>query len=222
MNRIIGILAAILIGQLFTAIGLAGASSQAEGITSHSSYPTAYEEDPRRLEWQKTDKVLNHLLLKQGDVVADIGAGTGYFSRLFAQRVGKNGLVYAVDVDESMVQYLGKRAKKEGLDNIKSIHAPPNDPLLPKSSVDLVFICDTYMFIENREEYLSHVRDSLKNGGRLAIISFNRKAEIPAAPPPVKMISREKTILEAEKAGFALEAIYFFLPYQDFMVFVKR
>ena len=212
----------ILIGQLLSAIGLAGAASKDEGITSHSSYPTAYEEDPRRLEWQKSEKVLDHLLIKQGDVIADIGAGTGYFTLLFAQRVGKKGLVYAVDIDENMVNYLAKRSKKQGLDNIKTILAPPHDPLLPKSSADLVFIADTYMFIENREQYLVRVRESLKKGGHLAIISFNRKAEIPGAPPPQMMISKERTIQEAGRAGFLLEADYFFLPYQDFMVFIKR
>jgi arsenite methyltransferase len=222
MNRYISVIAVIVIGQFLSATSPAGAASKSEGITSHSAYPSAYEEDPRRLEWQKTGKVLDHLLIKQGDVIADIGAGTGFFSLPFAQRVGKNGMVYAVDIDENMVKYLEQRAKKEGLDNIRSVHALPNDPLLPKSSLDLIFICDTYMFIENREEYLIRVRDSLKNGGRLAIVSFNRKATIPAAPPPIKMISRERTIQEAEKAGFALEAVYFFLPYQDFMVFVKR
>jgi arsenite methyltransferase len=222
MNRTIGIIVIIIMGQLLSVIGLAGAVSKDGGITSHSSYPTAYEEDPRRLEWQKSDKVLDHLLIKQGDVIADIGAGTGYFSLLFAQRVGNKGLVYAVDIDENMVTYLANRSKKEGLDNIKTILASPNDPLLPKLSADLIFIGDTYMFIENREQYLIRVRESLKNSGHLAIISFNRKAEISGAPPLHLMISREKTKQEAEKAGFVLEAEYFFLPYQDFMVFVKR
>lgn len=222
MSPTIGILLVILIGQLLAVAGLAGASSNERSDTFYSSYPTAYEDDPRRLEWQKSGKVIDYLLVKQGDTIADIGAGTGFFSLLFAQRVGKNGLVYAVDVDENMVKHLEKRAKREGLNNIKSILAPTNDPLLPKSSADLIFICDTYMFIENRAQYLVRLRDSLKSNGHLAIISFNRKAEIPAAPPPHKMISREKTIQEAEKAGFALEAEYFFLPYQDFMVFVKR
>lgn len=222
MNLNSGIIVVIMMGQLMAVVDLAGAVQMGGGNTFYPSYPSAYQDDPRRLEWQKADKVIDHLHVKQGDVIADIGAGTGFFSMLFAQRVGKNGLVYALDIDENMVKYLEKRSIKESLNNIKSILAPPNDPMLPKSSVDLIFICDTYMFIENRVQYLARLRDSLKNGGHLAIISFNQKAEIPGAPPPHKMISRERTIQEAEKAGFALEAEYFFLPYQDFMVFVKR
>lgn len=179
-------------------------------------------EDPRRLEWQKPEKLVDHLLIKQGDVIADIGAGTGYFTVLFAQRVGKNGMVYAVDVDENMVKSVEKRAQKDGLNNVKSILSPLDDPLLPKSSVDLIFVCDTYLFFENRVQYLVRLRDSLKSGGRLSIVSFNTRAEIPGAPPRHKMISREKTIQEAEQAGFVLETVYLFLPYQDFLVFGKR
>ena len=214
MNRTIGILLVVIIGQFITCAVLAGATPKAGGSVT-SSYPAAYEEDPRRLEWQKAEKVIDHLLVRQGDVIADIGAGTGYFSRLFAQRVGKTGLVYAVDVDESMVNYLEKRSKEAGLNNIKAILSPPDDPLLLRSAVDLIFICDTYMFIENRGQYLTRLLDSLKSGGRLAIVSFNQKAEIPGAPPPHRMISRDRTVKEAEKAGFVLEAEYFFLPYQD-------
>jgi ubiquinone/menaquinone biosynthesis C-methylase UbiE len=222
MNQSVGIIVVFLMGQLLTGVCLAGAASKEEGKTFYSSVPTAYMDDPRRAEWQKPEKVVDHLLIKQGDIIADIGAGTGFFTMLFAQRVGKNGMVYAVDVDENMVQYVEKRAKKEGLNNVKTILATPNEPLLPKSSTDVIFICDTYLFFENREQYLARLRDSLKNDGHLAIVSFNMKAEIPGAPPSHKMIPRERTIQEAEKAGFALEAEYFFLPYQDFLVFGKR
>ena len=222
MKRSLVILIFFLTSQLLTSVGLAGADSEEEHNSFYSSVPTAYMDDPRRIEWQMPDKVVDYLLIKQGDVIADIGAGTGYFSVIFAQRVGKNGLVYAVDIDKSMLNYLERRAKKEGLVNVKSILTTPNDPLLPKSSCNVIFICDTYLFFENRELYLVHLRDSLKTEGRLAIISFNMKAQIPGAPPRHKMISKELTIQEAKKAGFDLEADYFFLPYQDFLVFRKR
>jgi len=186
------------------------------------SVPTSYMDDPRRVEWQMPEKVLDYLLLKEGDTVADVGAGTGFFSMKFARRVGKSGLVYALDVDESMIKHMEKRAKKEGVANLRAQLAPFNSPGLPKGVADLIFICDTYLFFENRPEYLLRVGESLKKGGRLAIISFNYRAEIPGAPPRHMMISKEQTISEIQQAGFALEADFLFLPYQDFLVFRKR
>ena len=194
-------------------------AAETSGNSFTVSVPTAYMDDPRRGEWQLPEKVLDYLLLKEGETVADIGAGTGYFSMQFARRVGRSGLVYALDVDESMVKLIEKRAKKAGVANVRAKLAPFDSPGLAKGAVDLVFICDTYLFFEKRAEYLQRVRESLKRGGRLAIVSFNYRAEIPGAPPRHKMVSKEQTISEVEQAGFALEADFLFLPYQDFLLF---
>jgi predicted methyltransferase len=215
---------AIIIGLLTTHL-LAGIDFADEALAetkAFSSLPTALMEDPRRIEWQQPEKVVAHLQLRKGDVVADIGAGTGYFTQLFAKSVGKTGTVFALDVDEILIQALALRAKKESLPNIKAILTPPNDPLLAMASTDLIFLCDTHVFIEQRKQYLVRLRESLKPDGRLAIISFNMNPEIPGAPPRLKRVSREQTIQEAEQAGFALEAEYFFLPHQYFLVFGKR
>lgn len=187
----------------------------------YSSVPTAYMDDPRRVEWQKPERVVEHLLIKQGDTIADVGAGTGYFTMMFARKTGHGGMVYAVDIDEKMLKHVEKRANREGLNNVKTIVAKPDNPGMPKTSFNLIFMCDTYLFLENRVLYLARLRDSLKKDGRLAIVSFNNNAEIPGAPPEHKMISRDKTVQEAEQAGFVLDAEYFFLPFQDFLVFVK-
>jgi predicted methyltransferase len=183
------------------------------------SVPTAYMDDPRREEWQMPERLLDYLLLKEGETVADVGAGTGYFSMLFARKVGKNGTVYALDVDESMVKLIEKRAKKEGFANVRAKVAPYESPGIAKGVADLVFICDTYLFFEKRVEYMQRVRDTLKKGGRLAIVSFNGNAEIPGAPPRHKMIPKEQAISEIRSAGFMLEADFLFLPYQDFLLF---
>lgn len=205
--------------------GLAGAAHKGEGANFYSLNPTdsliQVYEDPARAEWQKPERVVEQFSLKPGQIVADIGAGTGYFSVIFAKKVGESGKVHAVDIDGNMVEYLEKRARKDGLKNIKPILAKRNDPLLPEASTDLIFLCNTYMFIEQREQYLARLKDILKKDGLLAIVSYN-KVETPEGSPIHTRVSREKTIQEAEKAGFALEVEYFFLQYQHFLVFRKR
>ena len=188
----------------------------------YSSVPASYMDDPRRNEWQKADQVLEHLFVKPGESVADIGAGTGFFTIRFANKVGKTGIVYASDIDETMVRFVEKRVQKEKLGNIRTILGKMDDPLIPRAAVDVLFICDTYLFIDNRVQYLTKLKNSLKSGGRLAIISFNSLAEVSGAPPPQRMIPKEIVIKEAVSAGFEPEADYLFLPFQDFLVFRKR
>lgn len=219
--------------QLLVAVGLlagaylAGVASGGEvngktffNINTAESNIQAMEETGRR-EWQQPEKVVECLHIRPGDIIADIGSGTGYFSVLLAQKTGKTGLVYAVDIDRQMVDYLEKRTAAERLGNISNILAKPDDPLLPVASVDLAFLCNTYLFIDNRDQYLAKLRKSLKKDGRLAIVSYN-KVETPEGPPLHIRVSRETTIKEADKAGFKLDKEYFFLPYQHFLVFEKK
>lgn len=187
-----------------------------------SAVPVAMMTDPRRGEWQKPEKVVEALSIKKGDVVADIGAGTGYFSLLLAQKAGPAGMVFASDIDRDMVSHVEKSAGRSGLANVRGILAAADDPKLPPGTADLVFMCDTYVFLEQRHQYLGRLRHALKSNGRLAIISFNMREEIPGAPPPHRRVPRAQIIAESEEAGFVLEAEYFFLPYQYFLVFVKR
>lgn len=177
-------------------------------------------EDPARAEWQKPRDVVERLEVKPGDVVADIGSGTGYFTVLFADKAGKNGHVFAVDIDKNMVNYVERRSKKEGLTNVTSILARSDDPLLAMNSVDLIFICNTYMFLKDRNLYLAKLKDILRKQGRLALVSYNR-VESPEGPPIHTRLSRDKTVKEVLQAGFVLDTEYFFLPYQHFLVFKK-
>ncbi len=177
-------------------------------------------EDPHRSEWQKPDKVVDYLLVKQGDSVADIGAGTGYFTAFFSRKTGDRGKVYAVDVEKSMLDYVKVRAEKEGLHNITEVLSKPDDPLLPKSSMDLIFICYTYFNLENKVNYLKSLREDLKTGGRLAIIE-ERLDSARDKPPLHKRTPKERVLQDALSAGFKLEAELFFLPYQYFLVFSR-
>lgn len=178
-------------------------------------------EDPLRSEWQKPEKVVDYLLVRQGDSVADIGAGTGYFTVLFSRAAGESGRVFAVDVEKSMLDYIKARAEKEGLHNIVEVLSRPDDPLLPKSSMDLIFICYTYFDLNNKVDYLTILRNDLKEGGRLAIVE-ERVDSKRDRPPLRKRTPKERVLQDALRAGFKLDAEFYFLPYQYFLVFSKK
>ncbi len=177
-------------------------------------------EDTARKDWQKPSEVLKALNLSKGDAVADIGAGTGYFSVLFAEAVDNNGIVYAVDIDEKLLDYLKKRAKDGGIKNIKIVKSEPDNSLLAPQSIDLVFICNTWHHIEKRDKYLQLLYESLKPDGRLVMVDYIYK-ETPFGPPLSERIPRDKLIEECKQGKFSLYGEYYFLPYQYFLIFSR-
>ncbi len=176
-------------------------------------------EDPGRAEWQKPDRVVDVLSIKPGYRIADIGAGSGYFTRRFARVVGQDGVVYAVDIEKGMIEFIEKTKREENLTNIRTILASPDDPGLEPGAVDMVFICDTYHHIESRIPYMKRLRRVLRDGGRLVIVDF-KPEPTPVGPPLRIRISRKKVIDELKKAGYVLEGEFYFLPYQYFLIFV--
>ncbi|MBM3462002.1 MAG: class I SAM-dependent methyltransferase [Armatimonadetes bacterium] len=174
-------------------------------------------EDPARATWQKPDEVVAALRLQSGDVVADIGASTGYFSRRIARVARK---VLALDVEPTLVAYMAERARKENQPNLVARVVKPDDPELAANSVDLVLIVDTVHHIENRAAYYPKIKKALKKNGRLAVVDFQARPT-PVGPPPEMRISRNDMIAEAQRAGFVLKESPDFLPYQYFLVFGK-
>jgi ubiquinone/menaquinone biosynthesis C-methylase UbiE len=184
---------------------------------THSGYIRSLEE-PQRVEWQKPDEVMAKLGLQTGDVVADIGSGSGYFTVRFARAVGPRGKVYAVDIDPEMLDYLRRRAQMDNLKNIQLVHASPHDPQLPPSALNLVFICDTLHHISERSSYFPLLAKALRPGGRLVNIDFYKRP-LPLGPPVAEKIDKAEMIEEAKEAGFHVEQDFDFLPYQYFLVF---
>lgn len=174
-------------------------------------------DDPKRDAWQMPGKVIEALKLQPGDAVADIGAGTGYFSVRLAKAV-PNGKVFSVDIEPSMVEYLKARAGKEGLSNMTAVQAKPDSPSLPEP-VNLVLIVDTYHHIPNRAEYFAKLGASLKPGGRVAIVDFRPEASM--GPPKHFRFAASKIREEMEKAGYKQVESHDFLPQQNFLIFAR-
>lgn len=173
---------------------------------------------PERDAWQKPDQVIDALKLPKYAVVADVGAGTGYFSARIAKKIPE-GKVYSADIEPDMVRYLGERAKKEGLSNLTPVQANATSPNLPEPA-DLIIYVDAYHHVGNRGEYYSKLKSSLKPEGRLVIIDF--RGDTPDGPPKEHRVAFEKSSEELRNAGYTLVETFDFLPRQYFAVFKKN
>ena len=178
-------------------------------------------EDPKRDAYQKPHEVMRALGLKAGEVIADIGAGSGYFTFRLTHHVGDRGKVYAVDVSPDMIRHINRRIRELKATNVVSILADPDDPLLPEGSVDRFFFSDSWHHIDNQTTYLSLMKKMLKPGGEIVIIDFHKK-DFPVGPPMQMKIAREDLIKQMESNGFRLMKEHTFLPYQYFLVFAPK
>jgi arsenite methyltransferase len=178
-------------------------------------------DDPKRDAYQRPHEVLVALNLKPGEVIADIGAGSGYFTFRIAHHVGTKGKVFAVDVSPDMIRYVNRRIRELNANNVVSVLADPDDPLLPEQSVNRFFICDVWHHVENHTAYLALMKKMLKPGGEIIMIDFHKK-ELPLGPPMHMKIAREDLIQEMETNGFRLTKEHTFLPYQYFLVFAAK
>ena len=186
--------------------------------------PTAYMkalEDPKRDAYQKPHEVLTALNLKPGEVVADIGAGSGYFTFRLSHFVGDKGKVYAVDVSPDMILHINRRIRETKVTNVVTILADADDPLLPDRSVNRFFICDVWHHVDNQTKYLSLMKKMLKPGGEIVMIDFHKK-ELPVGPPLQMKIAREDLINQMETNGFRLSKEHTFLLHQYFLVFAPK
>jgi ubiquinone/menaquinone biosynthesis C-methylase UbiE len=177
-----------------------------------------------RDRYQKPSQVIDALKVKPGMAVADLGSGSGYFTRRFVEAVTETGIVYAVDIEPEMLAYT-----KESVIHMHTAYtaefilAMPDSPKLPFESIDLLFVCNTIHHLEERSKYFRDLRSSLKIGARIAIIDFypdERSGNL--GFPKHHLVSQDAVVQEMADAGYKLAREHSFLPKQYFLEFVPK
>ena len=174
-------------------------------------------DSPGRDERLQINRVMDILGIGPGKTVADIGAGSGWFTVRAARRVGAGGIVYAVDINAEAVKYIGERAKKEQLQNVKTVLSKADDPLLPSGSVDVVLMLKTYHEVAEPVTLLRNLRAALRPGAKVGIIDRNGNGEDHG-------VQREVVLSEAKGAGYKLIESYDFVKgdKMDYFLVLER
>ena len=201
---------------------LVSAQSAAPPVDRKASAPYTGDlsifDSPGRDERLQINRVMDLLGIEPGRNVADIGAGSGWFTVRAARRLGNSGTVYAVDISPEATKYIEQRANKEQLHNIKTILSKPDDPQLPADSVDAVLLLKTYHEIAHPIALLSNLRSSLKPGAKVGIIDRNGNGEDHG-------VSKDVVIREAAQAGYELRDSHDFVKTDGmdyFLIFTTK
>jgi len=185
----------------------------------YARWQATFENEGREI-FEQRHAIVEALALKPGMTIADVGAGTGVLSLLFAQKVGAGGTVIAQDISAEFLRGIEDRARKAGLSQVRTLRGGERDARLPANSVDLVFTSDTYHHFEYPQAMLASLHTALKPGGRLIIIDYEK---IPGRSSPWVMghvrAGRETVIAEITAAGFVLERSHDFLRENYFLEF---
>lgn len=178
-------------------------------------------ESPERIAWQKPDEVVEKIGLKSGDIIGDIGAGTGYFSRRFAKKVAPNGRAIGYDIEPLMVEYMNRDAEIQGLaENYRAEIISSRHPELSREKYDVLFFCNTWQYLQKPVEYFKSLKPALKAKGRIIIIDFIKleKSQAETKTPSEKL----KVIKTLKDAKYKLTRDLDFLPSQFFLEFIPQ
>jgi SAM-dependent methyltransferase len=179
----------------------------------------AFLERPDRARWQRPDAVVAALGLAGSETIADVGAGSGYFSFRLAAAV-PNGAVIATDVEPEMIRHIHHKAMSEGIRNLRVELGKPDDPGVP-AAADWVLLCDVLHHVVDRPTWLAKLAGEMKAGARLALIEF-KEGPLPEGPPEAAKIAKAELVALVTHAGLRLAADKpDLLPYQSFLVFHK-
>ncbi len=205
------------------ALLLAATSAWSQGVSHGRLFPPSdlgLLESPDRDLWQRPDQIMDAMGIADASVVADIGAGSGWFTIRLARRVGPQGLVYAEDVQPEMINAITRRVQKEGLTNVRAVRGQNNDPRLPAGSLDAILVVDAYHEIEDRVTMLANLARALRPQGRIGVVDFKLDGTGPG-PSIEERVSPDVVVKDAAKAGLRLVHQEPFLQYQYFLIFGK-
>ena len=189
------------------------------GVMGHEG--AAWLDRPERESEERPSRAVPELKLEVGMVVADFGAGSGYYTERLARAVGPTGRVLAVDLQPEMLQMVGARAKKLGLTNIELVRSTPDDPRLPAGVVDLILMVDVYHELAAPQRVLRAMKTALSPRGRIAILEFRK--EDPKVPIREEhKMSVQQAVQEFGAEGFELDRRVDSLPWQHLLVFKAR
>lgn len=210
-----------------TTKGASGTTNEASSHVGKNGYHKRFNnadrwvkkfDDPARDKWQMPDEVIQALKINDKDNIADIGAGTGYFSLRIAQS-HPHTQVYAADIEPDMVAYMKEQTEKLSLSNHFPMVVGTKEVTFPQK-LNLILVVDTYHHIDDRIPYFAALKQQLLPEGRIAIIDFT--AESPEGPPPEHRISKAEMEEEMKRAGYELNEDVKLLPYQYFLIFKPR
>lgn len=180
----------------------------------------AWLERAEREPEERPSLAVRLLRIGPGQTVADIGAGTGYYTELLARAVGPSGRVYATDIQPEMIRLLEQRTRKKRLANVQAVLSTETDPRLPPASLDLALLVDVYHEFAHPQQMLRRLRESLKPGGRLVLIEFRK--EDPSVPIREEhKMSIAEARAEVEPEGFIFDRVLHDLPWQHILIFRK-
>ena len=164
-------------------------------------------------------EVIEILSIKEGESILDIGSGGGFFSLLFAEKVGKNGMVYASDTNKEFLDYIEETKSSRGLSNIKTVYISKEIPEISGECIDLIFMRNVYHHLKDRVEYFSKIKKVLKPKGRVAIIDYIGNKGFSFHRMMGHSTSKETMVEDLESSGFKLIKDANILPEQNFLIF---
>lgn len=186
-------------------------------VMSHEGAP--WLERPEREAEERPDLVLEAMELRDGDVVADIGCGSGFFTRRLAKAVAPSGKVYGVDIQPEMLALLEASCVAESIENVVPVLGDPDNPKLPKGGIDWILLVDTYHEFQDPETMLRHMRESLAPGGKVALVEYRLLGETAQHIKLDHRMSPKQVLAEWNPAGFQLVDIIETLPSQHLFIF---